>query len=65
MDPNGDVTQAFLDALNAIREASEALGIAVDLTESQYIAMHDGRRVSGLDYEPADEFIVDRVGQQA
>lgn len=42
----------------------EAMGIAVDLTEAQYVAMHDGRHVSGLEYEAREEFIVDRVGQQ-
>ena len=36
---------------------------AVDLTESQYVALHDGRRVEGLDRPPVDEFIVDRVGE--
>ena len=41
----------------------DALKSAVDLTEAQYAAMHDGRGVSGLGYEPSDEFIVDRVGQ--
>ncbi len=41
----------------------DALGTAVDLNESQYVAMHDGRRVNGLAYEPSDEFVVDRVGR--
>lgn len=50
------------------RAASAAIGfgsamqIAVDLNESQYEALHDGRRVSGLDYVPSKEFVVDRVG---
>ncbi|MDJ0939135.1 MAG: hypothetical protein QNJ00_05185 [Woeseiaceae bacterium] len=42
----------------------EALAVAVDLTEAQYVAMHDGRRVTGLDYVPRAEFVVDRVGNQ-
>jgi hydroxymethylglutaryl-CoA synthase len=50
------------------REASAAIGfgdtmqLAVDLDESQYHALHDGRRVSGLDYVPRKEFVIDRVG---
>ncbi len=41
----------------------EAMAPAVDLTESQYVALHDGRRVEGLDHVPSDEFVIDRVGQ--
>ena len=26
--------------------------------------LHDGRRVSGLDYVPRAEFVIDRVGHQ-
>ena len=36
---------------------------AVDLTKEQYEALHDGRRVSGLEYLPADEFEIERVGR--
>ena len=52
------------------REATAAIGFgdlmqfAVDLTEDQYIALHDGRHAAGLDhYVPKNEFIIDRVGQ--
>ena len=41
----------------------EAMGVAVDLTEAQYVAMHDGRKVDGLTYEAREEFVVDRVGR--
>ena len=34
----------------------------LDLTEEQYIALHDGRTVNGLDYIPNNEFVIDRVG---
>ena len=34
----------------------------VDLTKEQYEALHDGRRVTGLDYIPNNEFVIDRVG---
>jgi len=35
----------------------------VDLDESQYAALHDGRRVANLDYLPRDEFVIDKVGR--
>ncbi len=40
----------------------EAMQHAVDLDREQYEALHDGRRVSGLDYLPRNEFVIDRVG---
>jgi hydroxymethylglutaryl-CoA synthase len=36
---------------------------AVDLDHDQYVALHDGRRVEGLDYLPKNEFVIDRVGR--
>ena len=51
------------------REATRRIGFArgmefaIDLTEQQYADLHDGRRVSGLDYVPHDEFVIDHVGQ--
>lgn len=50
------------------REATAAIGfakameLAVDLTREQYEALHDGRRVAGLDYVPQNEFVIERVG---
>jgi hydroxymethylglutaryl-CoA synthase len=50
------------------REATSKIGfgkameLALDLSEDQYIALHDGRRVSNLDYLPRQEFIIDKVG---
>ena len=41
----------------------KAMDFTVDLDESQYIALHDGRRVSNLDYLPRDEFVIDKVGR--
>lgn len=41
---------------------SDAMKLAVDLNQDQYQALHDGRRVSGLDYIPCNEFVIDRVG---
>ena len=40
----------------------EAMQIAIDLDQQQYEALHDGRRVTGLDYLPRNEFVIDRVG---
>jgi hydroxymethylglutaryl-CoA synthase len=39
-----------------------AMQLAVDLNQGQYEALHDGRRVAGLDYLPNNEFVIDRVG---
>ena len=50
------------------REATAAIGFAdamccaIDLKSDQYQALHDGRRISGLDYIPRNEFVIDRVG---
>lgn len=41
---------------------SNALEHAVDLTQQQYEDLHDGRRVSGLNYVPRNEFVIDKVG---
>ena len=52
------------------REATARIGFGsameftVDLDESQYAALHDGRRVTNLDYLPRDEFIIDKVGHR-
>ncbi len=39
-----------------------AMQLAVDLNQDQYEALHDGRRIAGLDYLPNNEFVIDRVG---
>ncbi len=44
---------------------SDAMQLAVDLDFEQYRALHDGRRVNGLDYVPNNEFVIDRVGGHA
>jgi len=41
----------------------DAMQLAVDLNREQYEALHDGRRVVGLDYVPNNEFVIDRVGR--
>ena len=35
----------------------------VDLSQDQYVALHDGRRVQDLDYQSSDEFVIDAVGR--
>ncbi|MGB5629867.1 MAG: hypothetical protein WBM57_10905 [Woeseiaceae bacterium] len=39
-----------------------AMQFAVDLNFEQYKALHDGRRVTDLEYLPNNEFVIDRVG---
>jgi hydroxymethylglutaryl-CoA synthase len=39
-----------------------AMRLSVDLDMDQYHALHDGRRIAGLDYIPNKEFVIDRVG---
>jgi hydroxymethylglutaryl-CoA synthase len=41
---------------------SEALNNAVDINFEQYKALHDGRRATGLSYEPNNEFVIADVG---
>jgi hydroxymethylglutaryl-CoA synthase len=41
---------------------AKAMEFAVDLTQSQYQALHDGRRASGVEYLPRHEFVIDKVG---
>jgi len=42
---------------------SEAMEFAIDLDFKQYKALHDGRRIKGLDYLPKNEFVIERIGQ--
>jgi hydroxymethylglutaryl-CoA synthase len=41
---------------------TEALGDPVDLTEAQYLALHEGRSSDLVPVPPEDEFVVDSVG---
>ena len=40
----------------------ESLEFAIDIDFEQYKALHDGGKVTGLDYEPNNEFIIETVG---
>ena len=42
---------------------AEAMEFTVDLTRQQYEDLHDGKRVSGIDYIARDEFVIEKVGQ--
>jgi hydroxymethylglutaryl-CoA synthase len=44
---------------------ADAMSFTVDLNIDQYQALHDGRRVNGLEYAPRKEFIIDRVGHSS
>ena len=55
------MAEGWQDAVAAIGFA-DAMRLTVDLTREQYIALHDGRRVEGLEYVPSNEFVIDRVG---
>jgi hydroxymethylglutaryl-CoA synthase len=56
------MADGWREATAAIR-FDDALQHAVDITFDQYQALHAGRRPSGLDALPANEFVIDRVGQ--
>ena len=55
------MVDTWREATAAIR-FSAAMEFAIDLDQHQYEALHDGRRVEGLDYLPKDEFVIDKVG---
>ncbi|MDH3746723.1 MAG: hydroxymethylglutaryl-CoA synthase [Gammaproteobacteria bacterium] len=42
---------------------ADAMRLTLDLNREQYVALHDGNRVSGLGYIPRNEFVIDRVGR--
>ncbi len=56
------VPDGWEEAASRIR-FRDAMQTSVALTQDQYECLHDGRRVVGLEYLPADEFIIERVGQ--
>ncbi len=51
-------------------EAAQRIGLAkaladpIDLTCSQYEALHDGQPVTGIKYSPRQEFVISHIGQQ-
>ncbi len=56
------VSAGWRDAARAIGFA-RAMEPAIDLDREQYEALHDGHRVTGLDYVPRDEFVIEKVGR--
>lgn len=55
------VSDEWRSATESIRFA-EAMNLSIDLSQHQYECLHDGRRVSGLDYVAHDEFVIEKVG---
>ena len=55
------MAEGWREATQKIR-FSEALEFAIDIDFEQYKALHDGRSVSGLNYEPTNEFVIANVG---
>ena len=56
------VAKDWKKATKAIR-FNEAMDFAVDLDFEQYKALHDGRKVKGLNYLPKNEFVIEKVGR--
>ena len=56
------VADGWQEAASRIR-FSDAMQTTVDLDRDQYEALHDGRRADSLNYVPANEFVIDSVGQ--
>ena len=55
------MAEGWREAAAKIRFA-DAMELTLDLSREQYEALHDGRRVKGLDYVARNEFVIDRVG---
>jgi len=55
------MADGWREATSRIKFAS-AMQTAVDLDKDQYAALHDGRRVTGLDILPRNEFVIEKVG---
>ena len=55
------MAEGWREATRKIRFGA-TLESAIDIDFEQYKALHDGRQVSGLDYTPTNEFVIDNVG---
>ncbi|MEJ2298957.1 MAG: hypothetical protein P8X94_10745 [Woeseiaceae bacterium] len=55
------MAEGWREATRKIR-FNEALEFAIDVDFEQYTALHAGRRAAGLEYEPANEFVIADVG---
>ena len=56
------VADDWQEATSRIRFA-DAMEFSVALNEQQYSDLHDGRRVTGLDYLPKNEFVIEKIGR--
>jgi hydroxymethylglutaryl-CoA synthase len=68
---SGDAAEAIpLAAVEGWQEAAQRIGFrhalsnAVDLTQEQYEALHDGLEVPDLAVPPREEFVISRVGEK-
>jgi hydroxymethylglutaryl-CoA synthase len=68
---SGDAAEAMpLRVVPGWEKAAAKIGFAralegyVDLEQHQYEALHDGREVIGLDYQPSGELVIERVGRE-
>jgi hydroxymethylglutaryl-CoA synthase len=43
-------------------QLADAMANPIDLSESQYTALREGKPISDLNYEPRSEFVIDRIG---
>ena len=55
------VADEWRSATRSIKFA-KAMEFTIDLTQQQYECLHDGKRVSGIDYIAREEFVIERVG---
>ena len=56
------IAEGWREATKKMR-FSEALQPVIDVDYEQYQALHEGRLVEGLGYEPNNEFVIDSVGE--
>jgi len=56
------IAEGWREATKKMR-FSEALQPVIDINDEQYQALHEGRLVEGLGYEPNNEFVIDSVGE--
>jgi hydroxymethylglutaryl-CoA synthase len=68
---SGDAAESLpIRAVPGWEQCAKQIGIArsvgdyIDLTRAQYEALHDGRDVSDIQYEPTEEFVITHVGEK-
>lgn len=68
---SGDAAEALpVTIVPGWREAADKIALAatldgaIDLSQAQYEALHDGRKAEDLAYAPTAEFVIERVGER-